>query len=91
MNECVEFLETSLSSAQSDKHVVAWVKLLSIIEEIGTSFSFDDPGGVVSLSESRIQLMLKGFEKRLGAWNRDVGSDVMNGNHQSFQKPCLPS
>lgn len=78
VDECMEVLDSSCA-AKSDKLLFAWVKLLKITEEIGTSFSFDDIGSIGSLSEYRIQVLLKSFEKALNAWERDLPSDVMNG------------
>jgi hypothetical protein len=68
IRECLEHLEQAPDALRSDRTVVAWVKVTMIAEEISTSFSFDDPGGVASISELRTQLMLKDFSARLTAW-----------------------
>ena len=77
----MDVLWRSPSALPSDKCIVAWVKLLKISEEIGTSFSLDDPSNRVRLSESRVQLRHKGFEKRLEGWKKQFGSDGVHGNY----------
>ena len=49
------------------------------MEECSTSFAFDDPSASISLEEPRIQLMLKGFEKKLKNWRESLVPGVMNG------------
>jgi hypothetical protein len=79
INQCQDVLTGSPLALPSDKSLVAWVKLMHISEEIGTSFSFDDPGNMVALSESRAPLLLRGFEKSLGIWRRQFDSEGMHG------------
>ena len=88
VDECTELLETTTSAAESDRCLVAWVKLLKITEEIGTTFSFDDIDNIASLSEYRVQLMLKGFEKAFTVWEKDLPPDVMNGKLQTVNHIC---
>ncbi len=77
VDECTELLEVTASTA--NKSLIAWVKLLKITEEIGTTFSFDDLDNIANLSEYRVQLMLKSFEKAFAVWERELPPDVMNG------------
>jgi hypothetical protein len=78
----MDVLWRSPNALPSDKYIVAWVKLSSISEEISTSFfSFDDPSNLVRLSEPRVQLRLKGFEKRLEGWKKQFDLDGMNGSY----------
>ena len=77
IEDCLEFVDKSPCAAASDKCLVAWAQLLRICEDIMTSFGYD--GDVVSLSDSRVQLMVKSFETRLDMWNRDKASYLMTG------------
>ncbi len=78
MNECVENLERH-SSLLSDKRLVAWIHTQRIADEYGASFAFDDPNSKISLSDPRIQLTLKAFEKRMEEWKKSVDKEVANG------------
>ena len=78
MAECEEYLETSSDAAPTDKRLIAWVKIQRIIEEAGNAFSFDDPSATPSLAEPRIQLMLKGFEKKMESWKTSTARGIMN-------------
>lgn len=73
LSDCVDFLESTPDAISSDKILIGWVRLLIIAEEASTSLSFDDPGNMPSLSEHRVQLMLKSFEKRLDIWKDGIG------------------
>lgn len=79
MLECIEFLENSPNAGLNDHRLVSLIQLQRIMEECSTSFAFDDPSAAISLDEPRIQLMLKGFEKKLKLWREDLLPGVMNG------------
>ena len=79
VGECVDFLEASPNAAASDKILIGWVRLLIIAEEFSTSLSFDDPANMPNLSEPRVQLMVKSFEKRLEIWKGSLGPVAENG------------
>ncbi|KAK5167027.1 uncharacterized protein LTR77_007756 [Saxophila tyrrhenica] len=68
IRDCLDYLERSSDSVPSDRTLAAWVRLNIIAEEICTSFSYDDPGDIASITELRTQMMLKDFEKRLTDW-----------------------
>jgi hypothetical protein len=75
--DCLQYLQKSPQALPSDKHLIAWVKMQNIAEECGTSFSFDDPTMRVSMSDPRMQVTLKGFEKRMGDWKSSVDPIVL--------------
>jgi hypothetical protein len=81
LSDCVDFLEAAPDAAATDKILIGWVRLLIIAEEASTSLSFDDPGNMPSLSEPRIQIMLKSFEKRLEIWKDGLEPDGQNGEY----------
>lgn len=81
MAECIDYFEASPDAAPTDKRFIAWVKLQRLMEECGNAFSFDDPSTSPSLAESRIQLMLKGFEKQMENWKNSIAPGVMNRRH----------
>ena len=72
VRECVEYLERSSEVLPSDRTLIAWCRLNILGEEISTSFCYDDPGGVASISELRTQLMLKDFNAKLESWYTHV-------------------
>lgn len=77
--DCIESLSQSSNASWADISMAKWARLVVIAEEVSSSFSFDDPAGIVSLSEPRVQLMLKGFARRLEAWKNEV--DANGGVH----------
>ena len=78
MGECVEFLEKSPEACPTDRRLAEWVKIQRIAEEAGTAFAFDDPSATVSLMEPRVQFTLKGFEKQLDDWKKQLPPGTMN-------------
>ncbi|TVY82902.1 Transcriptional regulator WAR1 [Lachnellula suecica] len=83
--ECVEYVAANANPSYLDNCLVAWVRLLQITEEICTSFSFDDPGNMANLAETRIQIILSSFEKKLLAWkNESESAGSVNGRHFLF-------
>lgn len=91
ISDSINFLTTCSRAVPSDERLIAWAKLLIITEEIGISFSLDDLGRVVSLAESRAQLMLKSFEKQLAGWYNETHSSVMNGIVRLFIRNTGPA
>jgi hypothetical protein len=65
----------------ADKKVVALVKLQRIADETNTAFGFDDPSTSFSLSEMRIQVVLRLFDKRMKEWRDSLDKDVMDRAH----------
>lgn len=80
IRESVEYLERARDAVPSDRTVVAWVKLVMIQDEIGTSFAYDDPGGTACITELRTQIMLKDFERRLTEWWTSTPEVDMTGS-----------
>ncbi|KAK4506484.1 hypothetical protein PRZ48_000216 [Zasmidium cellare] len=82
IRESVEYIERSPNAIPTDRTLVAWTRLIMIAEEISTSWCYDDPGGIASITELRTQLMMKDFDKRLTSWytnlpETDVGTGAM--------------
>lgn len=72
VRECLEYLERSPDTVPSDRTLVAWSRLIMLGDEICTSFCYDDPGGVASISELKTQLMLKDFNAKTESWYANV-------------------
>jgi hypothetical protein len=88
ISDCTEYLQKSSAATLLDKQLAAWVGLLRLCEEITSSFGYDND--VVSLSEPRVQLMLKSFEKRFELWSRDLDSELWTGKKlSSYCEPNL--
>jgi len=75
-------MEESLSLLQKsplldDKRVVAWIKLQRIIDEGMSAFGFDDASTSFRLSELRLQVILRIFERRMEDWLKSCPPEVL--------------
>ncbi|KAF1849301.1 uncharacterized protein K460DRAFT_277250 [Cucurbitaria berberidis CBS 394.84] len=73
--ECSNMLEKS--KLLDDKRIIAWLKLQRIADEANTAFGFDDASTSFSLSELRMQIVLRIFDRRMQDWKRSVPEDVL--------------
>ena len=80
MTECVGFLETCPDAGPTDKALVAWVQLQQLSEELALSFRMDEPSARVNLAETKAQLSLKAFRRKLEEWKNNISPSVMHGN-----------
>ncbi len=85
IGDCLESLEQHSQVSKSDRLLAAWVRILKITEEVGTSFSFEDASNMADLSEARIQLTMNGLQKSAEAWRRGLDRDIFdNGMFQGL-------
>ncbi|KAK4580094.1 hypothetical protein LTR86_000296 [Recurvomyces mirabilis] len=92
VRECITFLARSPDALSTDRLLVYWARLVVIAEEISVAFSYDDLGGVASITELRVQLMLKDFGHKLNVWAASVPVDESNGDMMImywFVRLCL--
>lgn len=75
MEECLNMLEKS--PLQTDQRTLAWLKLQRIADEANTAFGFDDASTSFSLSELRMQMILRIFERRMHDWRKSVPEEVL--------------
>jgi hypothetical protein len=75
MEECVIMLEKS--KLLDDRRTIAWLKLQRIADEANTAFGFDDASTSFSLSELRMQIILRIFDRRMQDWKKSVPAEVM--------------
>ncbi|KAF3047169.1 hypothetical protein E8E12_011535 [Didymella heteroderae] len=75
MEECLNMLEKS--PLQADQRTLAWLKLQRIADEANTAFGFDDASTSFSLSELRMQMILRIFERRMHDWKKSVPKAVL--------------
>ena len=75
MEECVVLLEKS--KLLDDRRTIAMLKLQRIADEANTAFGFDDASTSFSLSELRMQIILRIFDRRMQDWKRSVPEEVM--------------
>lgn len=75
MEECVIMLEKS--KLLDDRRTIAWLKLQRIADEANTAFGFDDASTSFSLSELRMQIILRIFDRRMQDWKKSVPKEVM--------------
>ena len=81
MSECLGMLEES--PVFLDKRIAAAVKLQRIADETLISFGLDDPSTDIRLTDSRMQVILKGFERKMDDWMKTTSPELMEGNHLS--------
>jgi hypothetical protein len=75
MEECVGMLDKS--KLLDDRRIIAWLKLQRIADEANTAFGFDDASTSFSLSELRMQIILRIFDRRMHDWKKSVPDEVM--------------
>lgn len=79
MKECVNFLENLPMATVFDKRLIARVRLQNIAEEFASSLSLEDPDDSSIVLDSRTQLTVKAFERRLKTWKESVEPEIING------------
>lgn len=77
MAECLNLLEKS--PLNLERRFAAWIKLQRIADDALTSYGFDDPSTNISLTESRMQVVVKAFERRMDDWKREISPDLLSG------------
>lgn len=75
MDESLDILQNSPDALPSDRYLTHWLKLTHIGEEVNFQFSMDDPVTNLSLQDPKVQYALKGFEKQIDQWRREVPSE----------------
>lgn len=76
MDESLDVLRTSQDALPSDFALIHWAKLAHLSEEITFQFSMDDPITNVTFTDPRIQYALKGFERQMDDWRKDVPPEL---------------
>lgn len=77
MVECVKHLECS--PHRTDQHLAIWFELQRITDEAMSSFGLDDTSATLPLTESRVQAVLRWFDKRMDTWTKKTPSDMLTG------------
>ncbi|KAJ5758009.1 uncharacterized protein N7511_006703, partial [Penicillium nucicola] len=75
MTECVKHLEHS--PHRTDQHLAVWFELQRITDEAMSSFGLDDTSATTPLTESRVQAVLRWFDKRMDTWKKNTPSDML--------------
>lgn len=75
MQECLLMLQKSKSLG--DKRIVAQLTLQRIADDTNTAFGFDDASTSFTLSELRVQIILRIFDRRMQEWRNSIPDDVM--------------
>jgi hypothetical protein len=79
MNECLQQLERS--PHRTDQHLAVWFELQRITDEAMSSFGLDDTSASSPLTESRVQAVLRWFDKRMEAWRKSTPNDMLTGEY----------
>ncbi|OQD64662.1 hypothetical protein PENPOL_c007G05863 [Penicillium polonicum] len=75
MAECLSHLENS--PHRTDQHVAIWFELQRITDEAMSSFGLDDTSTTSPLTESRVQAVLRWFDKRLETWKKNIPTEML--------------
>ncbi|KAJ5876950.1 hypothetical protein N7455_000415 [Penicillium solitum] len=75
MTESLSHLENS--PHRTDQHVAIWFELQRITDEAMSSFGLDDTSTTSPLTESRVQAVLRWFDKRLETWKKNTPSEML--------------
>lgn len=81
MTECVTQLERSPHWA--DRYIAIWFELQRIVDEAMSSFGLDDTTSTTPLTESRVQAVLRWFDKRMETWKKNTPIDMLTGTTPS--------
>ncbi|KAL1855054.1 hypothetical protein Plec18170_004468 [Paecilomyces lecythidis] len=85
MDESLDILQNSPDALPSDRYLTHWLKLTHIGEEVNFQFSMDDPVTNLSLQDPKVQYALKGFEKQIDQWRREVPSEFYSPILRHFE------
>jgi hypothetical protein len=89
MNECVQQLERS--PHRTDQHLAVWFELQRITDEAMSSFGLDDTSASSPLTESRVQAVLRWFDKRMEGWRKTTPTDMLTGEFPSPSTHRIPA
>lgn len=90
MSECLSHL--AKSPHRTDQHVAIWFELQRITDEAMSSFGLDDTSTTSPLTESRVQAVLRWFDKRLETWKKNIPSEMLTGKKRQssrFVSRCI--
>jgi hypothetical protein len=82
MVECLKQLERS--PRRTDQHLAIWFELQRITDEAVSSFGLDDTSTTSPLTESRVQAVLRWFDKRMETWKKNTPSEMLTGKSRLF-------
>jgi hypothetical protein len=88
MDECLRQLERS--PHRTDQHLAIWFELQRITDEAMSSFGLDDTSTTSPLTESRVQAVLRWFDKRMETWKKNTPTEMLNGKLLPPSFPSLP-
>jgi hypothetical protein len=87
---CLDVLQSAASSSQSDRQLVAWVRLQSIAEEGSIAIgAYDD--AAITISDMRTQNILSGCVRQVSSWRRSILKEDMNRIHSRAAPEILLS
>ncbi|KAJ5545877.1 hypothetical protein N7494_003462 [Penicillium frequentans] len=75
MAECVSMLEKS--PHQTDQRLAVWFQLQRITDESLSSFGLDDTSSLSTLTESRVQAVLRWFDKQMELWRKNTPNKLL--------------
>jgi hypothetical protein len=89
MSECLKHLENS--PHRTDQHVAIWFELQRITDEAMSSFGLDDTSTTSPLTESRVQAVLRWFDKRIETWKKNVPSEMLTSKKRQSSRLTHPN
>lgn len=71
MEECALSLQED-SEVESDKMLIYYVRLLRIFNEVYNEFEYGDPDHTLSMSDDKVQVLVKTLEAQLSSWRASL-------------------
>ncbi|KAJ5654444.1 hypothetical protein N7490_001447 [Penicillium lividum] len=75
MEECVSQLERS--PHQTDRRLAVWFELQRITDESLSSFGLEDTSSMSKLTDSRVQAVLRWFDKQMETWRKNTPNTML--------------
>lgn len=84
MADSVEYLETSLTAATSDKQLAQWARLQELVEE--NTFAGGSSDFIARSQEPSFILSLTAYENRLRGIRKMISANDLNGNDSDWDR-----
>ncbi|KAL8907772.1 MAG: hypothetical protein Q9171_005730 [Xanthocarpia ochracea] len=79
LDDCLDFLNTSVEALPSDSVLVEWVRLQRLADDVGNQISVDESSSL-GISDVKTQYALKGFERQMKDWEKQASKQVTSSS-----------
>jgi len=88
IKECVRML--SKSPIESDRRLAIWFELQIITDEALSSFGLDDTASTAPLTETRVNAVLRLFDKKMDDWKENLDAEDLTGKNEFIHESIYP-